>query len=57
MFSDFLMKSKKSKTVKTKKTDFNKFFELFQSRKLVSDIFAIVEDTRVENCIKNKLIQ
>ena len=40
--------------VKTKKTDFNKFFELFQSRKLVSDIFAIVEDTRVENCIKNK---
>ena len=40
--------------VKTKKTDFNKFFELFQSRKLVSDIFAIVEDTRVENRIKNK---
>ena len=38
----------------TKKTDFNKFFELFQSRKLVSDIFAIVEDTRVENRIKNK---
>ena len=43
-----------SENVITKKTDFNKFFELFQDRKLVSDIFAIVEDTRVENCIKNK---
>ena len=43
-----------SESVMTKKTDFNKFFELFQDRKLVSDIFAIVEDTRVENCIKNK---
>ena len=43
-----------SEPVMTKKTDFNKFFELFQDRKLVSDIFAIVEDTRVENCIKDK---
>ena len=36
------------------KTDFNKFFDLFENRKLISDVFAIVEDTRIEQNIKRK---
>ena len=36
------------------KTDFNLFFDLFENRKLISDIFAIIEDTRIEQNIKHK---
>jgi len=47
-------KEDKEESNTSTKTDFNKFFDLFENRTLITDIFAIIEDTRVEHCIKSK---